>query len=166
MNFVQRNISALVIRPAQWPQTGHRVINPSGAKQKIKGPVNGSIMGRGPDHFLEFLNMRNLLPLAIIAGALAAPATAAGPLVEEKVTEVRIDLEAYDLSSDADRAVLERRINAQLRKACTSQAAFPYGGKTDRLDEKCFTDARREAMAQVEAAALAASTNTQEVAAS
>jgi len=110
--------------------------------------------------------MRTLLPLAIIAGALAAPAVAAGPLVEEKVTEVRINLDAFDLSSDADRAVLEQRINVQLRKACTSQAAFPYGGKTDRLDEKCFTEARREAMAQVEAAALAASTNTQEVAAS
>ncbi len=166
MIFVQRNIHVGLIRPLNWPQTSHRGISSSGAKQKITGPVNGSKMGRDPDNFLEFLNMRTLLPLAILAGALAVPAAAAGPLSEEKVTEVRINLDAFDLTSDADRAVLEQRIDAQLRKACTAQAAFPYGGKTERLDEKCFTDARREAMAQVEAAALAASTNTQEVAAS
>ena len=110
--------------------------------------------------------MRTLLAIAAAFAVLAAPATAAAPFVKTEVVEVRIDMGSVDLTNDADRAKLEQRIEASLVEACTTKSASRYGRQRERLDQKCLTEARKDAMMQVEEAALAAADANREVAAS
>ena len=90
--------------------------------------------------------MRFTLPLialvAVAAPALAAPA-------EETVT-VRIAYGDVDVTTPEGRAAIEARIEARLRKACTLDTASRYTHGRPSIDDKCFTDARTAALAEVE----------------
>jgi UrcA family protein len=91
--------------------------------------------------------MRFTLPLIALA-AVAAPAFAA-PAGDDTVT-VRIAYGDVDVTSAEGRAALEARIDAKLRKACTTEAAgrFAYGRTV--VDSKCVAEARTAALAEVD----------------
>ncbi|MEQ8411808.1 MAG: UrcA family protein [Erythrobacter sp.] len=106
--------------------------------------------------------MRLALPLIALA-ALAAPAVAA-PQGTNDVVTVRIAYDDLDLAKAKDRAVLEQRVDAQLRRACTlpSRPAYVVG---PLVDEKCVDEARTVALAEVERVAAAEARRGREVAA-
>ncbi|QIQ87262.1 UrcA family protein [Erythrobacter sp.] len=106
--------------------------------------------------------MRLALPLIALA-ALATPAVAAPQGTNETVT-VRISFDDLDLAKADDRAVLEQRVDAQLRRACTlpSRPAYVVG---PLVDEKCVAEARTAALAEVERVAAAQARRGREVAA-
>lgn len=95
--------------------------------------------------------MRFILPLIALA-AVAAPAAA------ETVT-VRIAYGDVDVTSAEGRAALETRINAQLRKACTTEAAGRFAFGRTVVDSKCVAEARTVALAEVERVAAAEARN-------
>jgi UrcA family protein len=106
--------------------------------------------------------MRFALPFIALA-ALAAPAVAA-PQGPNEVVTVRIAFDDLDLASAEDRAELEQRVDAQLRRACTlpSRPSYVVG---PLVDEKCVKEARTEALAEVERIAAAKARRGREVAA-
>lgn len=96
--------------------------------------------------------MRFTLPLIALA-AVAAPAFAAPKTGEETVT-VRVAYGDVDVTSAEGRAVVEARIDAQLRQACKIEAArYTYGRAL--LDDKCVAEGRATALAEVERVAAA-----------
>ena len=94
---------------------------------------------------MRFVLTAPALALALVTAA--TPAAFAADVAEETVT-VRVDIADLDLSSADDRAVLEARVEAELREACTTSSRYSFG--RDILDEKCLADARSAALAQVE----------------
>jgi UrcA family protein len=90
--------------------------------------------------------MRFTLPLIALA-ALAAPALAAPA---EEVVTVRIAYGDVDVTTAEGRAALETRIAAQLRKACTVEAASRYSYGRPAVDAKCVAEARTAALAEVD----------------
>ncbi|MEL7188456.1 MAG: UrcA family protein [Pseudomonadota bacterium] len=86
--------------------------------------------------------MRLTLPLIALA-ALAAPVAANDTVVVE---EVRVSFADVDITSAAGRAELEERLEAKLRKACTIDSNSRYGYGRKIVDQKCFSDARADAM--------------------
>lgn len=97
--------------------------------------------------------MRFALPLIALA-AVAAPVVAAPP-ADAKTVTVRIAFDDVDVSSADGRAVLEARIDAKLRKACTIDGIARYSSGRATRDEVCFTQARAAALAEVERLAAA-----------
>jgi len=110
--------------------------------------------------------MRFSLPLVALAAisTLGAAPAAAAPQPAEEVVTVRIAFGDLDLSKAEDRAVLEQRVDARLRKACTITPRPSYV-ITPVVDEKCVNDARAEALAEVERIAAAKARRGREVAA-
>jgi len=108
--------------------------------------------------------MRLVLPLIALA-AVAAPAVAA-PAIERTVdVPVRIAYGDLDITSAEGRAVLEARIDAELRKACSAEGngKLAYGLST--VDPLCVAKARNVALAQVERAVAAQTRSGRAVAA-
>ncbi|MBV7265303.1 UrcA family protein [Erythrobacter ani] len=105
--------------------------------------------------------MRFTLPLLALA-AVAAPLSAQ---TGEQIVDVRIAIADINLNTAEGRAALEQRIDAQLEKACTvaSNSRYDYG--RDVIDEKCFSDARADALAKVERVAANQARAGREVAA-
>lgn len=97
--------------------------------------------------------MRFTLPFIALA-AIAAPAAAALQPSEDIVT-VAIPYGDIDLATAEGRAKLERRVEAQLRKACTVETTARYSYGRTTLDTKCVADARAAALAEVERIAAA-----------
>lgn len=96
--------------------------------------------------------MRLLLSaLALVAAAPLAAATDAG----EQTVTVRVSYADIDLASAEGRAALEARVDAKLREACTLEANSRYGYGRDIVDQKCVTEARTVALAEVERIAAA-----------
>ena len=93
--------------------------------------------------------MRFTLPLIALA-VLAAPAVAA----EDTVT-VKIGYGDVDVTTAEGRAALEARIDARLKKACTTPAAARFWQTRSVVDSKCIADARNAALAEVERIAAA-----------
>lgn len=87
--------------------------------------------------------MRFILPLIALA-AIAAPAAA------ENVVTVKISYGDVDVTTAEGRAALEARIDARLKKACTPEAHSRYTFGRYAVDNKCLTDARNAAFAEVE----------------
>ena len=107
--------------------------------------------------------MRFTLPIIALA-ALASPLAAAPQASEETVT-VRISYADIDLSKAEDRAALEARIEAKLRKACTLDGTARYAYGRAIVDEKCLADARSAALAEVDQAVAAKTRGGRELAA-
>jgi UrcA family protein len=96
--------------------------------------------------------MRLLLSaLALVVTAPLAAATGAG----EQTVTVRVSYADIDLSNAEGRAALEARVDAKLREACTLEANSRYGYGRDIVDQKCVTEARTVALAEVERIAAA-----------
>ncbi|KPP94793.1 UrcA family protein [Erythrobacter sp. HL-111] len=99
--------------------------------------------------------MRFTLPMIALAAlsAVAVPAVAA-PQGTDETVEVRISYDDLDLAKAEDRAALEQRVEAELRRACTmsSRPAYVVG---PLVDEKCVKEARTVALAEVERLAAA-----------
>lgn len=91
--------------------------------------------------------MRFTFPLIALA-TIAAPAAAA-PAGEDMVT-VRIAYDDVDVTTAEGRAVLEARIAAKVRKACSVENAARYSYGRSVIDAKCAADARVAALAEVE----------------
>ncbi|WP_197409546.1 UrcA family protein [Erythrobacter sp. YT30] len=91
--------------------------------------------------------MRFTLPLIALAAA-AAPVAAATP-ADTTTVPVRVSYADIDVSTAEGRKALEERIESKLREACTivDSSRFAYGRPV--LDDKCFNDARAEAMQAV-----------------
>jgi UrcA family protein len=94
-----------------------------------------------------------LATLALSALVLATPAAAATPALE--TVPVKIEFADIDLASAEGRAILEARIDAQLKQACTIETNSRYGYGRDIIDETCIADARAEVLAKVERVAAA-----------
>lgn len=92
--------------------------------------------------------MRFILP-AIALGLVASPAAASANLNETVVT-VRVDFSDIDLSTEAGRDQLNDRIETELRDACTVTTNARYGFGRKIVDQKCLSDARTAAIAEVE----------------
>ena len=105
--------------------------------------------------------MRFTLPLLALA-ALAAPAAAQSG---EATVTVRIALADIDLSSERDRAVLEQRIESQIKKTCVIETSPRYGYGRDLVDTSCVANARAEALAKLERIAASEARQGGEVAA-
>lgn len=110
--------------------------------------------------------MRLALPfiaLATLPAFGAAPAAAA-PQADEAVVTVRIAYDDLDLAKAEDRAKLEQRVEAQLRRACTlpSRPSYVVG---PLVDDKCVEEARTVALAEVERIAAAEARRGREIAA-
>lgn len=91
--------------------------------------------------------MRFVLPLIALA-AVAAPVVAAS--AAEGTVTVRIAYDDVDVTSAEGRAALEARIDAKLRKACTTEGATRYFHGRPTVDDKCIADAKVAALAEVE----------------
>ena len=104
--------------------------------------------------------MRFALPLIALA-ALATPAIA----TETGTVTVRIAYGDVDVTTPEGRAVIEARIDAKLRKACTvaSGARYTYGRTL--VDSQCVADGRAAALAEVERVASLQARNGRSVAA-
>lgn len=91
--------------------------------------------------------MRFITPLLSLA-VLAAPATIAA---QDNATTipVRISYADIDLSTTDGRAVLETRIDAKLRDACSSKPSARYTYGRTITDKKCVEDARAQAKAAI-----------------
>lgn len=95
--------------------------------------------------------MRHTLSLIALAALAAAPVSAAEA---DKARTVRIAYGDVDVTTVEGRAALEARIDAKLRKACTSEASrYTYGRPV--VDSQCVVDARADALAEVERVAAA-----------
>lgn len=105
--------------------------------------------------------MRIVLPLIALA-TVAAPALAAP--ADETVT-LRVAYRDVDLASAEGRAALEARIDAKLRQACRIEGWVRYTGGRPSVDEKCVTEARGAALAEVERLAAAEARRGRDVAA-
>ncbi|GEM_PF-883934 len=64
--------------------------------------------------------MKSLIPLALILSPAGIPMLAAAPAQAGQSESVRISYVDLDLSRDADRKVLDRRINRALEQVCGS----------------------------------------------
>lgn len=89
--------------------------------------------------------MRFALPLIALA-ALATPAMA----TETGTVTVRIAYGDVDVTTPEGRAVIEARIDAKLRKACTVPATPRYAAGRASVDSQCVADARTAALAEVD----------------
>ena len=107
--------------------------------------------------------MRFSLALLTLA-TIAAPLSAAPQVGEDTVT-VRIAFADIDLSDAADRAKLEKRIDAQIESACTLETNSRLVMGRTIVDDKCVSEARAAAFAQVERVAAAEARSGREVAA-
>lgn len=89
----------------------------------------------------------SLIALAALAAApLSAPVSAANA---DKVRTVRIAYGDVDVTTAEGRAAIEARIDAKLRRACTSEASrYTYGRPV--VDSQCVIDARAAALTEVE----------------
>ena len=99
--------------------------------------------------------MRFALPLVALA-AISTPTITAAQSADERVT-VRIDTADVDLASAEGRAIVEDRINARIKQACTIEANSRYGYGRDLVDDTCVKNAREEAFKAVERIAAAQS---------
>ncbi|MEE4207086.1 MAG: UrcA family protein [Erythrobacter sp.] len=108
--------------------------------------------------------MRFTFPMIAIAVLSAAVPAVAAPQGTDEVVEVRISYDDLDLAKADDRAVLEQRVEAQLRRACTlpSRPAYVVG---PLVDEKCVKEARSVALAEVKRVAAAEARSGRTVAA-
>lgn len=97
--------------------------------------------------------MRFTLPLIALA-AVAAPVLAAPQAGEQTVT-LRVAYGDVDVTTAEGRAALEARIDARLRRACKIEGASRYTYGRSLVDEKCVTEARTAAFAEVERVAAA-----------
>ena len=89
------------------------------------------------------------LALPFIALATAAAPLAAATQDGDVTVPVRVSFEDIDLTSAEGRALLEDRIDAKLRKACTVTTSSRYTYGRSIVDEKCVADARAQAMQAV-----------------
>ncbi|MEL7198091.1 MAG: UrcA family protein [Pseudomonadota bacterium] len=91
--------------------------------------------------------MRFTLPI-IALFTIAAPVAAANQDADITVP-VRVSFADIDVTSAAGRSLLEQRIEAKVRKACTIEAhsRFAYGRAI--VDQKCVADARAQVMEAV-----------------
>ena len=90
--------------------------------------------------------MRLTLSLIALAALAAAPVSAANA---EKTRTVRIAYGDVDVTTAEGRAAIEARIDAKLRKACSSEASrYAYGRPV--VDSRCVVEARAAALTEVE----------------
>ncbi len=108
--------------------------------------------------------MRFILSTAALALALVVPATAASADDQATVT-VRVDVADIDLTSAEGRDAAEARLEEALRTACTYESTLRYFHGRSVLDQKCITEARAAARAQVERVAMNAARSSGTVAA-
>ena len=92
--------------------------------------------------------MRFSLPLIALA-AVASPLSATNAPVDAIVT-VRVSYADVDLTTEAGRAAVAARVEAEVRKACTIETNSRFGYGRDIVDETCVAEARAEALAKVE----------------
>jgi UrcA family protein len=105
--------------------------------------------------------MRFALPLIVLT-AVAAPALAGAG---DQAVTLRVPYHDVDLASAEGRAALEARIDARLRQACRIEGWVRYTGGRPSVDEKCVTEARGAALAEVERIAAAEARRGRQVAA-
>ncbi len=91
--------------------------------------------------------MRTVFSLLALA-ALSTPAAIAAQSGDDRVT-VRIDTAGVDLNSAKGRAIVEKRINTSIKKACTLEANSRYGYGRDIVDDACVANARAQAFAEI-----------------
>ncbi len=90
--------------------------------------------------------MRHTLSLIALAALAAAPVSAASA---DKIRTVRIAYGDVDVTTAEGRAAIEARIDAKLRKACSSEASrYTYGRPV--VDRQCVDEARAAALTEVE----------------
>lgn len=90
--------------------------------------------------------MRHTLSLIALAALASAPVSAASA---DKTRTVKIAYGDVDVTTPEGRAAIEARIDAKLRKACSSEASrYTYGRPV--VDSQCVIDARAVALTEVE----------------
>ena len=100
----------------------------------------------------------------VLAGLALAPQALAAADENEQTVTVRIVHADLDLTKAEDRAELEKRVEANLRRACM-RPSRPLYVHNPLVDRQCVEDARAVALAEVERVASAASRETRKVAA-
>lgn len=102
------------------------------------------------------------LPVLALA-ATAVPAAAGVAVPAEEVVTVRIAFADIDISTTEGRAMLEKRVDKQVREACVVESNLRF--RDEAIDERCVAEARAAAFAQIERFATAEARSGRTVAA-